>query len=126
MRVVGRHGDILYDPDYLEPVERKLTLHAARVRWDEATMLGESEQHRACSPWPQPDPDPSRQLRIRGEAVLLGRRVEMTASRPLPIPSGRGRFTRCSASPLTPMMGRHRADPEENRDPGQDINFQNA
>ena len=54
----------------------------------------------------------------------LGRRVEMTASRLLPIPSGKGRFTRCSASPLTPMMGRHRADPEENRDPGQDINVQ--
>ena len=51
----------------------------------------------------------------------LGRRVEMTASRLLPIPSGKGRFTRCSASPLTPMMGRHRADPEENRDPGQGI-----
>jgi hypothetical protein len=56
----------------------------------------------------------------------LGRRVEMTASRLLPIPSGKGRFTRCSASPLTPMMGRHRADPEENRDPGQDINSKNA
>ena len=60
---------------------------------------------------------------VRGR---LGRRVEMTASRLLPIPSGKGRFTRCSASPLTPMMGRHRADPEENRDPGQDINSQNA
>ena len=47
-----------------------------------------------------------------------GRRVEMTASRLLPIPSGKGRFTRCSASPLTPIVGRHRADPEENRDPG--------
>ena len=35
----------------------------------------------------------------------LGRRVEMTASRLLPILSGKGRFTRCSASPLTPMMG---------------------
>jgi Cu/Ag efflux pump CusA len=39
---------------------------------------------------------------------------------------GKGRFTRCSASPLTPMMRRPKADPGENRDPGQGISFQNA
>jgi hypothetical protein len=35
----------------------------------------------------------------------------------------KGRFTRCSASPLTPMMGRPKADPGENRDPGQGNQF---
>src|ERR1700716_2435566 len=44
---------------------------------------------------------------------------------PLSLP-GKGRFTRCSASPLTPMMGRPKADPGENRDPGQGISFKNA
>ncbi len=44
---------------------------------------------------------------------------------PLSLP-GKGRFTRCSASPLTPIMGRPKADPGENRDPGQGISFQNA
>jgi hypothetical protein len=56
----------------------------------------------------------------------LGRRVETIASRLLPTPPGKGRFTRCSVSPLTPMMGWPRANPEENRDPSQGISFQNA
>ena len=34
--------------------------------------------------------------------------------------------SRCSVSPLTPMMGWPRANPEENRDPSQGISFQNA
>ena len=58
----------------------------------------------------------------------LGRRVEMTASRLLPIILvwKKGRFTRCSVSPLTPKMRRPRVDLEENRDPSQGICFRSA
>jgi hypothetical protein len=77
---------------------------------------------------PRPDPSPSYQLRIRGDAVLArdgGLKRLRAGCCPLSLP-GKGRFTRCSVSPLTPMMGRPKADPGENRDLGQGISFQNA